>query len=523
MKIPTILFSFLMLLVTYNLFGQADKFGTFAYKKATIIHLDRAHGQLQVDVPQQQEVIILTLKEGITQFQNKKGKELSADDFWVGTSVQINGYINGDKEQIPEVLKLLTNVKDWKINAKGILEEAKGNEAIIDGHRVLLKNGVRIKGVENLKGQNFQSFEAIKLGSFVTIKGKRNKDGSITTLSGTAKMNHLSPLEVKLHNTVAQNFNGDSIRSFNSSPQLAQQLGALNLTANNLYNGNINVGGLKFKLIEDYKVQGYVNKVGNKLIPTYMKELPDNHENKVNFRFYVIDNPVFNAFAFPDGSVFVNTGLLSVIENEAQLASVLAHEIAHVTHEHGKKRMGNQVWIKTAVTAAIIGVNAVSTTKLDNKAKMMINSLVTIGGTGFLAFYGRKHEEQSDRVGLYYMEKAGYDPREAANVWAKLQVETGQTTTKEKLANSFATLLKSNESYVGDNPFQQLGGTALTILSEKLLTPLYSSHPKVEKRYHNLKKLVATNYRATNFDQLTKGDKRYKMVVHQLYQGLLKP
>lgn len=523
MKIQSIFTGLLMLIINLTLLGQAEKQGTFEYKKATIIHLDVAQGTLQVDVPQKQKIITLQLKEGITQFQNKKGKNISSDDFWVGTSINITGYIDKDRAQIPEKLNLLTKVNDWKITAKGILEEANGHRAIIDGHQVFLEKDGVIKGVDNLKGQTFNSFEAIEPGCFVSIKGKRNKDGSISTSNGTAEMNHLSPLEVKLHNTVAQNFNGDSILSFNSTPQLTKQLGTFNLPVNNLYKGNISVGGLKFKLVEDYKVQGYVNKVGNKLIPAYMQELPDNHENKINFRFYVVDNPVFNAFAFPDGSVFVNTGLLAVIENEAQLASILAHEIAHVTHEHGKKRMGSQVWVKTAVTAAIIGVNAVSATKLDNNAKAMISSLVTIGGTGFLAFYGRKHEEQSDRVGLYYMEKAGYDPRESAAVWARLQTVTGKTTTKEKLTNSFEALLKSNESYVGENPFSQLSGSAINILSQKLLTPLYSSHPKVEKRYHSLNQLVATNYRDTNFDKLTKGDKRYKTVVHQLYQGLLKP
>src|SRR4029078_1823632 len=84
----------------------------------------------------------------------------------------------------------------------------------------------------------------------------------------------------------------------------------------------------------DANVQEYVAGIGRKLIPSYQAELKEDDPRKIPFQFHVFLDDNANAFATPNGIVVVNSGLLELLENEAQLAAVLGHEIAHATHEH---------------------------------------------------------------------------------------------------------------------------------------------------------------------------------------------
>jgi hypothetical protein len=96
--------------------------------------------------------------------------------------------------------------------------------------------------------------------------------------------------------------------------------------------------------IQDPELQGYVEKVGKSLVPGWVDP------NVYRFNFSIIADPSLNAFALPDGTVVVHTGLLAALENEAQLATVLGHEIAHVTHRHGyrgyKHQSGKMKWLQ---------------------------------------------------------------------------------------------------------------------------------------------------------------------------------
>jgi predicted Zn-dependent protease len=95
----------------------------------------------------------------------------------------------------------------------------------------------------------------------------------------------------------------------------------------------------KFKLIADEEVQTYINDVGRRLIPAYQRDLPASDPGKLNFRFFVVANRDANAFALANGTVVVNAGLFAVLENEAKLAAVVGHEIAHATQEHTWRQM----------------------------------------------------------------------------------------------------------------------------------------------------------------------------------------
>lgn len=141
------------------------------------------------------------------------------------------------------------------------------------------------------------------------------------------------------------------------------------------------------------QVTDYVNEIGQKLVA--VSEWPD-----YPFRFFVVDSPGINAFAADGGYIYVNRGLLSFMTSEAQLAAVLAHEIAHVTKRHlfrqrFQQRLGNTAAFVS--TWALLNSDIGDVIRLENQARV----------SGF----GRDMELEADEYGAQYLYKAGYDPQ----------------------------------------------------------------------------------------------------------------
>ncbi|MFQ5450056.1 MAG: M48 family metallopeptidase [Nitrospinaceae bacterium] len=141
----------------------------------------------------------------------------------------------------------------------------------------------------------------------------------------------------------------------------------------------------------------------------------------LEWEFKLIESKEQNAFALPGGKTAVYTGILKVCENEAGLAAVLGHEIAHVTARHGAQRISQQFLIMGAMTVASIS--------LANKDHRQL----ILGALGLGTMYGislpfsRANESEADEIGLIYMARAGYDPREAVRFWTRFsQVKKGQ-------------------------------------------------------------------------------------------------
>jgi len=507
----------------FSTLAQLGQASTFKFKTAHIISVSENGRLLEIELPKKEETFLLEIDEQKTILENKKGKLVDKDDFWVGTQIKAEGYLGMNKRYIANKLVLLTNIQDWKVKAKGILEDVNGKQAIVDGKIVQLVEGGGIKGKKDLKGMSYKDFSKIKLGNYIEIKGTRKKDGVIYVKSGKTWSNKLSNTDKRVRGMISKNYSGEDISHRKSIPKINNELASLGLPSSGLYKGHIEIGGLQLKLVEDYRVQAYVNKVGRKLIPEYQKKMSDKNDNKIHFRFYVVDNPVFNAFAFPDGSIFVNTGLLATIKNEAQLAAVLGHEIAHVTHEHGAKRVKKTTTTQLAVAGLLAAIELVNDNKLSPETKSAIGLVANVGSTSFLSFFGRKHEEQSDRVGLYYMQKAGYDPREAPAVWKQL----ADITTNKKVMQRIGENLEMMAIAVGDingkNLLKNLNQPAMKVLVEKAFTPLYSSHPKAKKRYKNLNKAIAYSFQDLDYSTVSKGDERYNKFVYQLYKSMVQP
>lgn len=133
------------------------------------------------------------------------------------------------------------------------------------------------------------------------------------------------------------------------------------------------------------------------------------------WEFNVIeDNKTANAFCLPGGKVGVYTGLIPIAENNAGLAAVVAHEVAHAVLRHSSERMSQQMVLQ-------LGMDITSLSFGNSKYKDMIAGAMGLGAMyGITLPFSRLHEAEADRVGLEYMAKAGYDPEEAVALWYRM-------------------------------------------------------------------------------------------------------
>jgi predicted Zn-dependent protease len=174
------------------------------------------------------------------------------------------------------------------------------------------------------------------------------------------------------------------------------------------------------KIIDDPIIAEYVNRIGQNLVR--------NSDAKVPFTIKVLDSEEVNAFALPGGFFFVNTGVLLNADNEAEMAGVMAHEIAHVAARHGTKQAsrGQLAQIMTIPLYVMGGWTGYAIRQGMNIAIPM----------GFLQFT-KGFEKEADYLGLQYMYKAGYDPTAFVDFFEKIQtMEKKKPGTMSKVFSS---------------------------------------------------------------------------------------
>lgn len=175
------------------------------------------------------------------------------------------------------------------------------------------------------------------------------------------------------------------------------------------------------KIVDDPVIAEYVNRVGQNLVR--------NSDAKVPFTIKVIDSEEINAFALPGGFFFVNTGILMNADNEAEMAGVMAHEIAHVACRHGTRQASRGEIAQVASIAPLIVLGGWA----GYGAYQAMGLLVPMG---FLKF-NRNFETEADKFGLEYMYKAGYDPTSFVDFFEKVQsLEKTKPGTMSKLFSS---------------------------------------------------------------------------------------
>jgi predicted Zn-dependent protease len=136
----------------------------------------------------------------------------------------------------------------------------------------------------------------------------------------------------------------------------------------------------------------------------------------------VIDQPDVNAFCLPGGKIAVFTGLLPVARNETGLAVVMGHEMAHATLRHGSERLMKEEMTKTLMTGVSFSLG-----DMDYSQRRAVLGAIGAGARyGILNPFSRDHESEADAVGLRYMARAGYDPREAIAFWGRMSAVGGQ-------------------------------------------------------------------------------------------------
>ena len=143
---------------------------------------------------------------------------------------------------------------------------------------------------------------------------------------------------------------------------------------------------------------------------------------RYDFDFFVLQDPTINAFALPGGFVFVHTGLIRMADTESELASVLAHEIGHVTQRHISRMFGQQQQMQLPLMAALAAALILGRSRPDLASGAA--AAVQAGAVQTQLSYSRDYEREADRVGLQTLEAAGFDGRAMASFFEKLQRAT---------------------------------------------------------------------------------------------------
>lgn len=163
-----------------------------------------------------------------------------------------------------------------------------------------------------------------------------------------------------------------------------------------------------YGVYDDKELHGYLDDLGQKMVQK-------SHRPNLKFEFKLMDSPVINAFAVPGGYVYITRGIMAYLNNEAELAGVVGHEIGHVTARHSAKQYSN-----AQVAQLGLGLGAVLAPEFTDFIGLAAQGV----GLLFLKF-SRDHERESDDLGVEYSTRIGYDAREMSNFFHTLDQMSG--------------------------------------------------------------------------------------------------
>ena len=196
-----------------------------------------------------------------------------------------------------------------------------------------------------------------------------------------------------------------------------------------------------------------VARVGDKIAKRVEEYLADNKQSKrvegFEWEFKLVEQDIVNAWCMPGGKVVFYRGILPVTKNEAGLAVVMGHEIAHAIARHGNERMSQGVILQAGGAT----LSVLMSEKPQAAQDLFLQSYGVASGLGVLS-YSRKHESEADRMGLVFMAMAGYDPHEAVDFWTRMS-EAGGAKPPEILSThpSDERRISDIEEFMGEAMF----------------------------------------------------------------------
>lgn len=155
-------------------------------------------------------------------------------------------------------------------------------------------------------------------------------------------------------------------------------------------------------IIKNGELADYIREIGGRVVPADIRE-------QSNIRFYLLRNPTANAMALPDGSIYINVGLVALLENEEQLAMILGHEAAHVIFRHSIEKAISESRSKVAANISDIALVGLGLPRVSYLA----------AGLGLMSF-SRDQETEADLMGIEYVEASGYNPAQGAKAFERM-------------------------------------------------------------------------------------------------------
>ncbi len=238
----------------------------------------------------------------------------------------------------------------------------------------------------------------------------------------------------------------------------------------------------QFGLYKNPRIASYVSELGARVAR-------DTERKDVQYKFYVIDSPIVNAFALPGGYIYLSRGLMALANDEAELAGVIAHEIGHITGRHSAERYSQSVVTKLGATVLSILIDQPGA-----------SDALGLGSNLYLASYSRGQETEADSLGLRYLSRAGYDPKAMANFLNSLKQETA-------LQDEIAGKSNKSPSYLSTHP----ATSARIAQTARQAGEYVSSNPKAQKRARNsyLNKIEGMIYGDSQEQGFTRGQSFY--------------
>ena len=164
---------------------------------------------------------------------------------------------------------------------------------------------------------------------------------------------------------------------------------------------------------------GRIKKIVERVADRVSKAAETIDKPEFDWEVKLIDKDVPNAFCLPGGKIVVYTGILPYARNEAGLAAIVAHEVAHAVARHGGERLSQQLALRGAITLGGELMKKKDGT-LDQKSKLILAAMGLGGTVGVILPYSRTHEFEADQIGQIYMARAGYDPAESVKLWRRM-------------------------------------------------------------------------------------------------------